>query len=38
MKTNEMGGSCSKYGGDERYVQDFGGENCRKETTWKTQA
>jgi len=23
---NEMGGACSAYGGEERRVQDFGGE------------
>jgi hypothetical protein len=23
---NEMGGACSKYGGKEKCIQDFGGE------------
>ena len=35
---NEMGGACSTYGGEERYIQDFGGETWEKETTWDTQA
>jgi hypothetical protein len=26
IEKNEMGGSCSTYGGKERYIQDFGGE------------
>jgi hypothetical protein len=26
FEKNEMGGACSKYGGKERCVQDFGGE------------
>jgi len=26
------------YGGDERYIQGFGGETSGKETTWETQA
>jgi len=25
-------------GGEERYIQDFGGESSRKGTAWKTQA
>ena len=33
-----MGGACSPYGGEERRIQDFGGEIWRKQTTWKTQA
>ena len=28
-----MGGACSAYGGGERRVQGFGGENEGKETT-----
>jgi hypothetical protein len=24
------------YGGEERFMQGFGGENWEKETTWKT--
>jgi hypothetical protein len=23
-----MGGTCSRYGGEERCIQGFGGENC----------
>jgi hypothetical protein len=26
IKKNEMGGACSPYGGEERRIQDFGGE------------
>ena len=26
MEKNEMGGSCSGYGGGERHVEGFGGE------------
>jgi len=33
IKKNKVGGSCSKYGGEERYVQGIGGEICKKETT-----
>jgi hypothetical protein len=25
-----MGGTCSAYGREERRIQDFGGETCRK--------
>jgi hypothetical protein len=35
---NEMGGACSMYGGWENCIQGFGGENCEKENTLKTQA
>jgi hypothetical protein len=35
---NEMGGACNAYGGEERLIQDFGGETRRKESTWETQA
>jgi len=31
---NEMGGACSMYGGEERRVHVFGGENWGEETTW----
>ena len=27
IKSNEMGGACGKYGGEERYIQGFGGES-----------
>ena len=33
-----MGGVCSLYGGEERGIQDFGGETWGKDTSWKTQA
>jgi len=26
MEKSEMGGACSKYGGEERRIQGFGGE------------
>jgi hypothetical protein len=38
IKKNEMSGPWSAYGRKERRIQGFGGETCRKETTWKTQA
>ena len=38
IKKNEMGGTCSMYAGEERFIQSFGGETQRKETTWKAQA
>ena len=37
IKKNEMGRTCSTSGGEERYIQDFGGETCSKETTWKAR-
>ena len=36
IKKNEMGGTCTKYGGEVRCIQSFGGETSRNETTWKT--
>ena len=33
----QMGKACSTYGGEQRFIQGFGGEN-REGTTWKTQA
>jgi hypothetical protein len=36
IEKNEMGGTCSRCGGEERFVQGFGGETWWKETTWKT--
>jgi len=32
-----MGGACNTYDGEERWIQDFGGEARRKEITWKTR-
>jgi len=26
IEKNEMGGTCSTYGGEERHIQDFGGD------------
>ena len=31
------GGAYSRYGGEERCIQDFGGKTWGKETNWKTQ-
>jgi len=31
---NEMSWACSVHGGDERRVQDFGGENLRERDHW----
>jgi hypothetical protein len=36
FEKNEMGGVCSTYGGEERCVEDFGGEIWGEESTWKT--
>jgi len=36
-RKNEMGGAYSAYGGEERYIQGFGGETSGKETTWETE-
>jgi len=33
---NEMGGTCSTYGEEERCIQGFGGKTRGKETTWRT--
>ena len=30
IKEDEMGGAYSTYGGEERFMQGFGGENYRK--------
>jgi len=32
-----MGRACRAYGGEERCIEDFGGETWGKETTWETQ-
>jgi hypothetical protein len=37
MEKNEMGWTCGVYGVEERRIQGFGGETCRKETTRETQ-
>jgi hypothetical protein len=33
-----MDGACTTYRGEERCIQDFGGETGGKETIWKSQA
>jgi hypothetical protein len=38
IERNEMGEACSTYGGGNRRVQGFGGENGGKETSGETQA
>jgi hypothetical protein len=38
IKKNEMGGACSKHEGQDRCIQNSGGETRGKETTRKTQA
>jgi hypothetical protein len=38
LEKNEMVVACSRFGGEERCVQDFGGETSGKVTTLKTQA
>jgi len=35
-KKMRLGGPCSTYGGEENYMQGFGGETWTKEITWKT--
>jgi len=30
------GGVCGVQQGEEKYVQSFGEESCKKETIWKT--
>ena len=30
IEKDEMGGACSTYGGEERRIQGFGGENLRE--------
>jgi hypothetical protein len=38
INKNEMEGSSGTFGGKERCIQGFGGENWVKETNWKTVA
>jgi hypothetical protein len=38
IEENEMDGTCSVYGGEERRIQGFGEEIFGKETTLKNQA
>jgi len=35
---DEMGGACSTHGRDEKFIQNFGREIWREETTRKTWA
>ena len=37
IEKNEIGGACSAYGGEERYLQGYGGETRGKETNRKIQ-
>jgi len=37
IEGNELGGTCSTCGGEERRIQGFGGLTWWKETTWMTQ-
>jgi len=32
VEKNEMDGSCSTYGGEDRCIRGFGGETCGRET------
>ena len=34
---SEMSMVCSTHGGEERFIQGFGGETGGKDATWKTQ-
>ena len=36
IEKNEMGGACSTYGGEERFIQGLGGKIWGKRTTWNT--
>jgi len=38
MEKNERIEACSSYGGEERYIQNFGVETLRKDINWGTQA
>jgi len=38
IEKNVMGGACSTYRGEERFIKGLGGETWRKETTWRNQA
>jgi hypothetical protein len=38
MEKNEMGGASSRYGGEEKWIQGFGGEASSNENTWNIQA
>jgi hypothetical protein len=35
IKENEMDWACGSHGGNEKRIQNFGGEIGRKKTTWK---
>jgi len=37
IKKDEMDRACSKYGGEEKSIQGFGGVILVKETTWETR-
>ena len=38
MNEDEMGGTCSTYGGNEKCIQYFFQQNLKKRDTWKTYA
>jgi hypothetical protein len=38
INKNAIGGACGTHGRQKRCMQGFGGETCRKQTTWNTQA
>jgi hypothetical protein len=32
---NELGGECSTYGREQKFIHGFGAETLKKETSWK---
>jgi len=38
LEKNEMGRACSAHGGEEMFLQGFGGKNLRERKSLKTQA
>lgn len=36
IKKDKMGEACSMYRGQERCIQGSGGDNLRRQTSWKT--
>jgi len=37
IEKNEMCKACSLYGEEDRCIQGFSWETCRKDPTWETQ-
>jgi len=35
VKQDEIGGTCSKHGRNEKCIQNFGQRTWREDTTWK---